>query len=343
MSESFAEIALFFRNMRQVRSWTAEELAEKAGLPVAAIVSYESDPASMTSLTATLVLDVGPTMVLAGDDLPADHPLRSSAPPALLMVELDARRLEWGAAISIDKARFREALERLDRALALRSWRERMGRLLLSKAEILGELQRERHALDALREAEACLDIAAEPHLGLRLRIDQMYFLCHLEQYREAAAYRLEARALMERIGRDRERRQLRCLEGRIAGGLGQLQEALDFLQPAREELLAAGKLFEAGCASLDLAAVLVAQGKLAELEEAARQLEPWWQEKRLTDASRATLRLFCRMVARGHLTPEMGRRFAADFRKTDTRLTRPFELPGEQSNGKGLHRGTAR
>jgi hypothetical protein len=39
-------------------------------------------------------------------------------------------------------------------------------------------------------------------------------------------------------------------------------------------------------------------------------------------------------MVARGAFKPEMGRRFAADFRQTDTRLTRPFEIPGEQSNG---------
>jgi hypothetical protein len=166
------------------------------------------------------------------------------------------------------------------------------------------------------------------------LRIDQMYFLCHLQEYREAEAYRLEAQALTDRVGRELERRQLRCLEGRIAAGLGQMQEALDLLQPVREELLAAGRLFEVACVSHDLAAVLAAQGKLVELEEMARQMEPWGQKKGLSEASRASLRLFCRLVARGNFKPEMGWRIAADFRKTDTRLTRPFELPGEQSNG---------
>jgi len=333
MSDSFAEVALIFKNMRQARSWTPEELAAKAGLPIDAVLAYESCPASLSSRIATQVLDVVPLMVLT-DETMLDAPAFPSDAPRCLNAEVDARVLEWKAALSIDKARFREALNLLDRALALRPWPERTGRLLLSKAEVLGDLSRERHALDVLREAEGYLDVTEEPHLWLRLRIDQMYFLCHSEEYREAETYRLEARALTSRIGRDRERRQIRCLEGRIAAGLGQMQEALDLLQPVREELLAAGKLFEASCASLDLAAVLVAQDQPAELEEMARQLETWSQDKRLSDASRTTLRLFCRMVARGSFKPEMGRRFAAEFRKTDTRLTRPFELPGEQSNG---------
>jgi hypothetical protein len=333
MPESFADVALTFQKMRQARSWTPEELAAKADLPVDVVLGYESCPESLTSRIAMQVLDVVPLMMFS-DGKMLDAPTFPSDAPRCLNMEIDARVLEWKAALSIDKARFREALETLDRALSLRPWPERNGRLLLSKAEVLGEMSRERHALEALREAEDYLDVMEEPHLWLRLRIDQMYFLCHLEEFREAETFRLEARTLMDRVGRDRERWQIRCLEGRIAAGLGQIQEALDFLQPVREELLAARKLFEAACASLDLAAVLVAQNKLAELEEMARQLQPWEREKRLSDASRTTLRLFCRLVARGSFKPEMGRRFAADFRQTDTRLTRPFELPGEQSNG---------
>lgn len=333
MPESFAEVAVIYKKMRQARSWTPAELAEKAGVPVEAVLAYEADPARMTSRVAMQVLDAVPLMIFTSEKM-LDDPAFPTRPPRWLDVEMDARRREWQAALSIDKARFREALEALDGALALRPWPERIGRLLLSKAEVLGELSRERHALDALREAEGYLDVTEEPHLWLRLRINQMYFLCHQERYPEAEAYRLEARELMGRVGRDRERRQLLCLEGRIAAGLGQMQEALDLLQPVREELLAAGKRFEAGCVSLDVAAVLAAQGRFAELEELARQMEDWGQEKKLSDASRTTLRLFCRMVARGNFKSDMGRRFAADFRKTDTRLTRPFEIPGEQSNG---------
>jgi tetratricopeptide (TPR) repeat protein len=333
MPESFADVAPIFEKMRQAKSWTQEEMAVKAGVPVDAVLAYESCPASLTSRIATRVLDAVPLMLFT-DQTMLDTAAFPPGAPRLLDVEMEARVLEWKAALSIDKARFREALTTLDRALALRPWPERIGRLLLSKAEVLGEMSRERHALDALREAEGYLDVKEEPHLWLRLRIDQMYFFCHQEAYSEAEACRLEARELTDLVGRDRERWELRSLEGRIAAGLGQAQEAIGLLQGVREELLAAGRLFETSCASLDLAAVLVAQGKLAELEELARQLEPRAQEKRLSEASRTTLRLFCRLVARGSFKPEMGRRFAADFRKTDTRLTRPFELPGEQSNG---------
>jgi tetratricopeptide (TPR) repeat protein len=333
MSELFADVALNFKQMRLARSWTPEELAEKAGLPVEAVLAYEADPASLTSRVATKVLDIFPLMVDEGEEM-LDSPEFPSQAPPWLDIEMEARVLEWGAALSIDHGRFRQALDELGRAVALHPWPQRLGQLLLSKAEVLGELGRERHALEALHEAEGYLNVAEEPHLWLRLRINQMYFLCHQEKYDEAEAYREEARELTARIGRDRERLQLLSLEGRIAAGCGRWQEALDLLQPAREELIAVGKLFEAGCTTFDVASVLVDQGKLAELAELARQMEPWGQDKKLSDASRSTLRLFCRMVAQGSFKPGMGRRFAADFRKTDTRLTRPFEIPGEQGNG---------
>lgn len=327
MPESLAEVAAAYKKMRQAISWTPEELAEEAGLPVEAVLAYESDPARLTSRVAMQVLEVVPLML--DDEKMLDDPEFVGGPLRWLDFEMETRRREWKASLSIDHGRFRRALEELDGALALRPRPERRARLLLSRAEVLGELSRERYALDALREAEGSLDVAEEPHLWLRLRINQMYFLCHLERYPEAEAYRLEVRELTGRVGQDRERRQLLCLEGRIAAGLGQLQEALDLLQPVREELLAAGKLFEAGCVSLDVAAVLAAQGRFAELAELARQMEDWGEEKKLSDASRSTLRLFCRMASRGNFTPEMGRRYAADFRKTDIHLTRPFEIPG--------------
>lgn len=85
--------------------------------------------------------------------------------------------------------------------------------------------------------------------------------------------------------------------------------------------------MFEGLSAALDLAAVLTARGEHARVEELARDLEPWAQDKRLPDASRSTLRLFCKVAGRG-LKPERARRFAGDFRKSNTRLTRPYMIP---------------
>lgn len=64
-------------------------------------------------------------------------------------------------------------------------------------------------------------------------------------------------------------------------------------------------------------------------VEEIAREMEPLTQNKKLRDVSRSTLKLFCKAVGRGSLKPETARRFAVEFRKTDTRLTRPYPIPG--------------
>ena len=138
MSELFAGVALNFKQMRLARSWTPEEMAEKAGLPVEAVLGYEADPASLTSRVATKVLDIYPLMVLEGKEM-LDSPEFPSRAPLWLDIEMDARVLEWNAALSIDQGSFRKALNELERAVALHPWPQRLGQLLLSKAEVLGE------------------------------------------------------------------------------------------------------------------------------------------------------------------------------------------------------------
>jgi len=161
------------------------------------------------------------------------------------------------------------------------------------------------------------------------LRLDQLYFLCHADRFCEADALLAETRELAADEGNATERLELSWLEGRIAAGLGKWAEALEILQRVRAEHLAAGHLFEAAGAALDAAAVLICQGQLTRVEEIAREMESLTQSKKLADVSRSTLRLFCKAVGRGSLTPETVRRFAVEFRKTDTRLTRPFPIPG--------------
>lgn len=234
------------------------------------------------------------------------------------------------AALNIDQKLFRDALKVLERALTHDLSPECTGRLLLTKAAVLGELRREMRALEALQQAEVCFGLdEKEPSVWLRLRLDQLYFLCHADRFCEADALLAETRELAADEANAAERLELSWLEGRISDGLGKWAEALDILQLVRAEHLAAGHLFEAASATLDAAAVLICQGKLSGVEEIAREIEPLTQSKKLMDVSRSTLRLFCKAVGRGSLKPETVRRFAVEFRKTDTRLTRPYPIPG--------------
>src|SRR5262249_42275257 len=147
--------------------------------------------------------------------------------------------------------------------------------------------------------------VEKEPSLWLRLRLDQLHYLCHADRFGEADVLLAETRELAADEGNVAERLELTWLEGRISSGLGQWAGALDILEPVRAEHRAAGHLFEAAGATLDATAVLLCQGELSKVEEIARDLEPWTQSKKLTDVSRSTLKLFCKAVGRGSLSPE--------------------------------------
>jgi hypothetical protein len=317
LEDGLRELALFLKAGRLKRGWSEAALAQKTGLPEQAIREYEADPAKLTAEIGTR----------------AHHAMTRARAPWRPPTQSDLRgRLHQAeAALNIDQKLFRDALEVLERGLLTPdltpAW---TGRLLLTKAAVLGELGREARALETLEQAERCLSHGdeQEPSVWLRLRLDQLYFRCHAERFREAEALLPETRELAAEEANAAERLELSWLEGRISAGLGKWAEALDTLQRVRAEHLAAGHLFEAVSAALDAAAVLAAQGELAKVEEIAREIEPLTQNKKLSDVTRSTLRLFCKAVGRG-LRPETGRRFAADFRKTDTRLTRPYPIPG--------------
>jgi tetratricopeptide (TPR) repeat protein len=233
---------------------------------------------------------------------------------------------ELEAALRIDEGRFREALILLDRALSLDSRRERRGRLLLSKAAVLGELHRKESALQALAQAEACLDRVEEPALWMRLRLEQVYFLCQSQRHHEAAPWLEEARELAARIGRDRERLQARLLGGWIAAASERSAEALEMLRGVAEELLAAHRVFDATAVEIDVAGLLAGMGRQTEVIELAGRLEA--RTARFPPQARTPLRVFCRLAQRGTLTADMARRLGTELRVAGGRLTRPYEIP---------------
>ena len=162
----------------------------------------------------------------------------------------------------------------LDQALDLEDRPERAGRLLLSKAAVLGELGREMRALEVLQEAEQCLHPKKQRKLWLRLRLEQMYYLCYAERFKDAGALMAETLKLAEKVGTPAHQLEARWLAGRALAGLGKLDEAVEALQMVRDTHMANRHVFEGLSAALDLAAVLTAKGEHARVEEVAGDLE---------------------------------------------------------------------
>jgi tetratricopeptide (TPR) repeat protein len=231
-------------------------------------------------------------------------------------LEQQSAKQEEEVAEHIEHRRFPEALEALDHALMISLSLPRKARLFFNQAVAFAALGREERALAALASAERFLDGTEGLELWLRLRLEQLDLLCQGERYAEAAGWLDEALELTADAGSDRERLRLRSLVGRIASGLGRLEEAQRILPGVREELLAAGELFEATAAGLDLGSLQAARGDLPGLEELTGRLEPLAEEESFPPAARRTVKLFCRLARRGTLTPETGRKLAAELRR---------------------------
>jgi tetratricopeptide (TPR) repeat protein len=326
MNKPLVELVVFLKEMRLERDWSEADLEGAAGLPPGTVRDYERDPEKLTREVGERVIYImHPSQIIEA------HVRRAkgrdpSEPPKWLLNQMEARMIELEAALCIDEKRFPAALKALDQALVLDRRPEQQGRFFLSKAAVLGELGRELQALEILERAESCLDLEKST-LWLRLRLDQLYFLCYAQRFEQAEALLAEARELAAAVGRPAERLELDWLSGRVFAGLGRLDEALSLLENVYGEHRAAGHVFEAISAALDVAAVLTAQGNHAPVKEMARELESWTQNGKLTDASRSTLRVFCKLSGSG-LKPERAKRLAGEFRKTDTRLTRPYMIP---------------
>lgn len=323
--DPLAAVAQVLKKMRLAREWSPDELAQRAGVSPETILAYESAPASLSQAVALQVFESIP---LHPEDRISFRDAFLVTPPHDLITYLQSRLYELEAAVSIDEEDLNEALNKLDFILLLRPSHDRVARIQLSRAPLLGELGRERRALDALLQAQMYLDPVREPHLWLRMRLEELYILCQAGRYREAEPLLAETRKLADQVGRDRERLQIRRLAGWVATGLVRTEEALRILQPVCAEMIAAGLAFEAGCVAFDLATLLTARGDTAALVELAQQVKPLTEHKKLSHDARTTFKVFCFAVRRGTFTVEMGIQLSTEFRAAGNRLPRPYELP---------------
>lgn len=183
IATALASLAPHLQDMRLKRGWSEAVLARKADLPEQTIREYEADPSKLTVEVSSRV----------------HHALtrrRASWRPST-QSELWTNGCLVEAALNIDQARFRDALKVFEKALIPDLSPECIGRLLLVKAAVLGELGWEARALETLQQAELCLGPGEkEPSVWLRLRLDQLYFLCHADQFCEADALLAETREL---------------------------------------------------------------------------------------------------------------------------------------------------
>jgi tetratricopeptide (TPR) repeat protein len=191
-------------------------------------------------------------------------------------LRLAARLGDLAGSLLSDQRRFREAVEVLTRVQRLFEQLgdpHLAGRALISQGIFTEQDGRPEKAV--LLFARGLRSLEPERDLSLELTAVQGMVLALLHVgFPETAQRLLEARRpLYERDGKRLNQTRLRWLEGKVAFALGEDARAEAALREAKSCYEKLGKTYDAALASLDLALVLLRQGRRLEIVRLAREM----------------------------------------------------------------------
>ncbi|HEV8583132.1 MAG TPA: hypothetical protein VGX68_29040 [Thermoanaerobaculia bacterium] len=210
------------------------------------------------------------------------------------------------------KASLRRAQRRLDESLALLQEARTVGRfperILVKKGftlEVMGDYS---GATEALLEALPLVERTGDPRLLYMAKGNLAVVYTHLGYFDAAAALLPQIRELATERGDGNELPRVRWLEGRILAGLRRPREACRLLAEARQEFQRRRMLYDAALALLEEAALLLEEGRSAEVQPLACELAAVFKGNGVHREALAALRLFHEAVERAEATVEQTR-----------------------------------
>jgi transcriptional regulator with XRE-family HTH domain len=228
--------------------------------------------------------------------------------------------------------RFTEALQRIDEALVLGKEGELKGEILMSKANILELLGDPAGSTEVLLEAESLIEARREPRLALALRFNLLVDLCRLGRAAEAAPRLPAVWALAEKLGEELDLTRCLWLRGQIDSGLGHAEQAVDAYRQVRRTFHERNLAYDSALVSLDLALVLLEQGRKAEVAALAEEMLWIFEAQQVHEAALAALRVFCEAAQRETATVELARRVERYLRRAQLDPELRFEDEGAEA-----------
>jgi tetratricopeptide (TPR) repeat protein len=210
------------------------------------------------------------------------------------------------ASLRREQRRFDEALDRLADALPISHC---PARVLIQRGftlEVMGEYEQ---AIKALREAEPLVDRWKEPRLFYILRYNLAVNHSHIGAYSEANSLLQGVRELVASRGDDNEAPRVNWLQGRIAAGLGRSREARALLERALRQFTRRKLWYDVAVALLELAALLLHEGKTAEVKALTAELTAVFASQKVHREALAALQLFKDAAEREEADEELARR----------------------------------
>lgn len=187
--------------------------------------------------------------------------------------------------------RYQEALQMLEHAYQQYKRlgdRHLAGRVLINIGRTVGLMGHPKKALKLLDRGAAMINKAREPELTGLVIHNQVCFLAESQRFEKAFNLLTANRALLwEAAGP-----KLLAVEAQILVGLGHLDMAEDALKEAKALLHEAGDAVYGGLACLDLAALLLSQGRMVEGRAEAEEALAIYKAMRIEPEARKALAL---------------------------------------------------
>jgi tetratricopeptide (TPR) repeat protein/DNA-binding XRE family transcriptional regulator len=237
----------------------------------------------------------------------------------------EARVLGLEASLRLAQQRSAEALELLNRALAV-DHPEESRYLLVNRARALEQLGDYAGAVAALRQAVPLLDERQEPRQLWVVHFTLLSNLCHIHRFAEAEALLPDVQTQAERLGQGLDLVRTLWLQGWIAAGQGRREEAIQDLEQVRREFTAQEIPFDAALVTLQLATLYLEDGRTAEVRELALTLAWIFSAEGMHPQGLAALRLFREAAEQEAVTVEVARRLSDYLYRAQRNPELPFE-----------------
>jgi transcriptional regulator with XRE-family HTH domain len=228
--------------------------------------------------------------------------------------------LDLEASLRRDTGELDAALDLLARAAAAAP-RPAVGRLRLQHVATLEQAGDVAGAVAALRQAAPQVAATGEPRLQFVLEFNLTANLCQLAAFDEAAAQLSTLRQRTLDLGDELDLLRVAWLSGRVAAGLGRSEEACAIFDQVRREWRAHRAPLDAAVASLDLAVLLLGEGRLAQVRRLAQEMEWILAAPGVDSEALASLRLFCDAAERQAATVAQARTLLRQLDRTDHQL----------------------
>jgi tetratricopeptide (TPR) repeat protein len=245
----------------------------------------------------------------------------------------EARILDFKASLLSDQGRFERAVDLLDAVIDIyEEIRDphRKGRALISQALFLSYAGRPEQTVERIRQGLDLIDGEEEPRLVLMARHNLAWALNDCGRSDEALRQLESFRHTYGEFPDPWTALRLAWLEGRIAAGLGKLDEAGRLLRQVRERFVEQALGYDASMVTLDLASLYLREGRTAEVRQLAAEMLPIFLSQDVHRQALAALAAFQQAAEMDRATPRLVQEIAAYL----TRARRNPRLPFRGSEG---------